>query len=222
MKNIKRCHDLTGQKFGRLTVVGLDDKNTRKTYWICQCECGGIKSARSDSLLCGAIKSCGCMKKEQDRINLEANHSHKQSGTRIYHIWQGMKARCYNVNDSHFHRYGGRGIVVCEEWKYSFQAFYEWAINNGYSEDLTIDRINNDGNYEPSNCRWATPKEQANNRNTNIYITIGNETKTLLYWCNMFKIDYRTVLARYWRSPNVTLDELFKANTEVTDRPSAP
>jgi len=144
MKNIKRCHDLTGQKFGRLTVVGLDDKNTRKTYWICQCECGGIKSARSDSLLCGAIKSCGCMKKEQDRINLEANHSHKQSGTRI------------------------------------------------------------------------------NNRNTNIYITIGNETKTLLYWCNMFKIDYRTVLARYWRNPNVTLDELFKANTEVTDRPSAP
>lgn len=210
MKNMYRCRDLTGQKFGRLTVIGLDEsKNTRKTYWICQCECGGIKSARSDSLLCGAIKSCGCMKKEQDRVNLTANHSHKQSGTRLYKIWQGMKKRCNDKLSPCYFRYGGRGIKVCEEWDNSFVPFYEWAINNGYTEELTLDRIDNNGNYEPSNCRWATMQEQSNNRNSNIKITIGNATKTLLQWCEIFEVDYQTARSRYHRFPDQTLEELF-------------
>lgn len=210
MKNIFRCHDLTGQIFGRLTVIGLDEsKRTRKTYWLCQCECGKIKSARSDSLLCGAIKSCGCMKKEQDKTNLTANHSHKQSGKPLYNVWQSMKRRCYNNNDLHYHRYGGRGIIVCEEWKNSFEAFYKWAIANGYSEGLTIDRIDNNGNYEPSNCKWSTNKEQSNNRSTNIKITIGNATKTLTEWCEIFEVDYMTIRQRYNRYPDQTIEELF-------------
>lgn len=204
-----RCRDLTGQKFGRLTVIGLDEsKNTRKTYWICQCECGGIKSARSDSLLCGAIKSCGCMKREQDKVNL-GRTIHGQEGTRLYLIWQKMKDRCLNTNNSHYHRYGGRGIKVCDEWHNSFVPFYEWAINNGYTEELTLDRIDNDGNYEPSNCRWVTMQEQCNNRSSNIKITIGNATKTLLQWCEIFEVDYRTVLSRYHRFPDQTLEQLF-------------
>ena len=209
MKNLYRCHDLTGEKFGRLTVIGLDEsKNTRKTYWICQCECGGIKSARSDSLLCGAIKSCGCMKREQDKVNL-GRTTHGQEGTRLYHIWQGVKRRCNDKNTVCYDRYGGRGITVCEEWNNSFVPFYEWAINNGYTEELTLDRIDNNGNYEPSNCRWATMQEQSNNRSSNIKITIGNATKTLMQWCEIFEVDYQTVKARYHRFPDQTLEELF-------------
>ena len=209
MKNLNRCNDLTGRKFGRLTVIGLDDsRKTRKTYWICQCECGGIKSARSDSLLCGAIKSCGCMKKEQDKVNL-GRTTHGQHMTRLYHIWQGMKARCYNKNNSHYHRYGGRGLEICEEWRENFEAFYEWAINNGYTEELTIERINNDGNYEPSNCTWSTNQEQSNNRSTCIKITIGNATKTLTEWCEIFEVDYSLIHSRYIRKPDQTLEELF-------------
>lgn len=209
MKNINRVNDLTGKKFGRLTVIGLADKKSRKTYWICQCDCGNLKIARSDSLQCGAIKSCGCLKKEQDKVNLTAHHSHKQSGKRIYNIWQGMKARCYNKNNARYHRYGGRGITICEEWKDDFSAFYEWSINNGYSEDLTIDRIDNNKNYSPENCRWSNNEEQCNNRDTNINITIGNATKTLMQWCEIFELDYKTIYARYSRNGFIGIDELF-------------
>ena len=209
MKNIKRTNDLTGKRFGKLVVVGLDDKGTRKTYWVCQCDCGNIKSVRSDSLQCGAIKSCGCLKKEQDKINLTANHSHKQSGTRIYYIWQGIKNRCGNPNDARYMRYGGRGIKVCEEWKNSFETFWEWALNSGYKDNLTIDRINNDGDYCPDNCRWADAATQCNNRESNVKIKIGNTTKTLLEWCKIFDVDYSTVHARYERNGFISINDLF-------------
>ncbi len=202
-------NDLTGKRFGRLVVIGVDDRGTRKTYYNCQCDCGNVKSVRADSLLCGAIRSCGCMKKEQDRINLEANHSHKQSGTRLYKIWQGMKKRCYNPHDTRYDRYGGRGIIICDEWRENFQAFHDWAVQNGYDETLTIDRIDNDGNYCPENCRWSSNEEQARNRSSNIKITIGNATKTLTEWCEIFQVDYRMVLARYKRNGFIGIDELF-------------
>lgn len=217
MKSSKNIKDLTGQKFGRLTVIGIKPTETRKTYWICQCDCGNIKTVRSDSLQNGAIKSCGCLKKEQDNINLMQSEArqkflasgHKVGGTRLYEIWQSMKSRCYNPNNTRYHRYGGRGITVCNEWVDNFETFYEWAVANNYSDDLTIDRINTDGNYEPNNCRWATRKEQANNRNSNIKITIGNSTRTLQEWCEIFKVEYKTINARYNRNQNITIDQLF-------------
>jgi hypothetical protein len=209
MKGSKNIKDLTGQRFGRLTVIGLHPTETRKTYWACQCDCGNAKVVRSDSLQSGAIRSCGCLKKEQDRENLEANHSHKMSGTRIYGIWQGMKGRCYNPHDARYDRYGGRGITVCNEWKDSFEAFYEWTMANGYSENLTIDRKDNDKGYSPLNCRWATSKEQSNNRSTNISITIGNATKSLTEWCEIFDLDFKTVVSRYNRNGFIGIDELF-------------
>lgn len=210
MKNINRVHDLTGQKFGRLTVIGIDDaKQTKQTYWICQCDCGKIKSVRSDGLLRGGTKSCGCYKSEQDAIRVAKNHKHKQSGTRLYHIWQGMKGRCNNPHDPNYHRWGGRGISVCEEWASDFTAFYQWALNNGYQEDLTIDRIDNDGNYEPSNCQWSTSKMQARNRRSNTKITIGNSTRTLTEWCEIFDLDKKTVRTRYGRKGFVSIDDLF-------------
>ena len=213
MKDLNRVRNLTGQKFGRLTVLGIDDsKDTRKTFWICECECGNIISTRSDRLTRDGVKSCGCYKREQSTINVSKNHTHKQSGKRLYHIWQGIKARCYNSHNSRYDRYGGRVIVVCDEWKNDFAKFFEWAMSNGYSENLTIDRIDNDKNYEPDNCRWADTETQCNNRGTNINITIGNATKTLTQWCEIFELKYTTVIARYHANGFISIDELFNKN----------
>ena len=205
----KLANDLTGKKFGKLEVIGVHDTGSRKTYYVCQCDCGNVKVVRADSLISGATKSCGCIKKEQDKTNLTANQRRKMSGTRIYETWQDMKRRCYNKQNARYDRYGGRGITVCEEWLNDFQSFYDWAINNGYSDDLTIDRIDNDGNYEPSNCRWSTVKEQCNNRSSNINITIGNATKSLMSWCEIFNVDYKKVHARYQRNGYESIDRLF-------------
>lgn len=205
----KLANDLTGKKFGKLEVIGVHDTGSRKTYYVCQCDCGNVKVVRADALISGATKSCGCIKKEQDKTNLTANHKHKMSGTRIYETWQDMKRRCYNKQNARYDRYGGRGITVCDEWLNNFQSFYDWAISNGYSDDLTIDRIDNDGNYEPSNCRWSTAKEQCNNRGSNINITIGNATKSLMCWCEIFNVDYKKVHARYQRNGYEGIDRLF-------------
>lgn len=209
MKDINKVVNLTGKRFGRLTVIGLDDKEGRKTYWVCQCDCGNIKSVRSDSLQARLIRSCGCLKNEQDKKNLTANHSHKMSGTRMYNIWQGMKGRCNNIHDARYHSYGGRGIKVCQEWEDNFAAFSEWALNNGYAENLTIDRINNDKGYSPDNCRWIDNKTQSNNRRSNIKITIGNATKTLTEWCKIFELDSKVIFARYERCGFISIDQLF-------------
>lgn len=208
MRNVKK--DLTGQRFGRLVVIGVDDRGTRKTYLYCQCDCGTVKSIRSDGLLSGAVKSCGCLKREQDKTNLTANHKHKMSHTRPYVIWQGMKSRCYNHNDSRYDRYGGRGVTVCDEWRDDFTAFYEWALKNGYEDNLTIDRIDNDKGYSPDNCRWADTETQCRNRSTNINITIGNSTRTLTEWCEIFELDFKTVDARYQRDKYRGIEDLFK------------
>ena len=210
MKNMSKCKDLTGQKFGRLTVIGLSERQSRKTYWICQCDCGNVSEHRSDGLLNGSIKSCGCYKKEVSAKNVSKNHTHKQSGTRIYRIWQAMKNRCFDINDKRYARYGGRGITVCDEWKNNFLMFYQWAIANGYNENLTIDRINNNGNYCPENCRWATAKEQANNRSSNVIYKIGNVTKQLSEWCELFGLNCKSILARFNREENITMDKLFR------------
>ena len=215
MKNMNRVHDLTGQKFGRLTAIGIDlaRDTTKRTYWICQCDCGKISSHRADGLLRGTIKSCGCYKSEQDAIRVSKNHKHKQSGTRLYSIWQGMKERCYRKTSSCYKNWGGRGIDVCDEWRNDFAVFYQWAIDNGYKKNLTIDRIDNNAGYNPQNCRWVTIKEQCRNRRSNIDITIGNTTKTLTEWCEVFDLPYGTINARYHRmfaNGTLNLDNLFK------------
>lgn len=205
----KLVNDLTGKRFGRLNVIGVHDTKTRKTYYVCQCDCGNVKIVRADALVGGITKSCGCLKKEQDKINLIAHHSHKMSSSRIYDIWQGMKSRCYRKNDARYDRYGGRGIKICDEWLKSFKNFYDWSTANGYSEKLTIDRIDNNGDYEPQNCRWVSNKEQSNNRSSNINITIGNTTKNLMQWCEIFNVDYKKVYRRYERNGYESIDRLF-------------
>lgn len=213
----RKIKDLTGQRFGRLVVIGRQPKESRKAYWICQCDCGNMKTVRSDILQEGRTKSCGCLKREQDNLNLSKGYARRvreergfvSGHTRLYEIWQGMKGRCNDRNNSRYSDYGGRGIIVCEEWNSDYLAFHKWAVDNGYSDNLTIDRIDNDGNYEPGNCKWSTIKEQSNNRRSNINITIGNSTRTLMEWCEIFDVDYSKINARYIRNRFISIDDLF-------------
>lgn len=153
--------DLTGKKYGRLTVIERSGVRGGQSSWLCKCECGNKKVVIGKNLRRGLTTSCGCYHNELLSVR---NTTHGLSKTRIYRIWRDMKNRCFYSKDKHFKDYGGRGITICDEWKNSFESFYKWSDANGYSEKLTIDRIDNDGNYEPSNCRWITMKEQCQNR----------------------------------------------------------
>lgn len=124
------------------------------------------------------------------------NYKHGQCATRLYHTWENMKKRCYNKNNNHYKWYGARGIAVCDEWKDDFQAFYDWSKNNGYNNNLTIDRIDNNGNYEPNNCRWVDMKQQQRNRRSNKNITINGETHCLVEWCEIYNMPYDKVKHR--------------------------
>ncbi len=166
---MQKLHDLTGQRFGRLTVVERAENKGKPTVWLCKCDCGNEKIVRGSDLKNGHTQSCGCFHKEivtnvlVSTCNKDKD-SHGKSRTRLYSIWRSMKARCLNENHKHFQNYGNRGITICEEWQNNFRAFYDWAMSNGYSDELTLDRKDNDKGYSPENCRWATWHEQRINQ----------------------------------------------------------
>lgn len=165
--------DLKSHKFSRLTVV----KYVGNARWLCKCDCGNEKVVYRGDLKNGATQSCGCLQKERTS---QSNSKHRLHDTRLYNIWCGMKQRCKYKKHVAYKNYGGRGIAICEAWSNDFKTFYEWSMDNGYSDNLTIDRINNDGNYEPSNCRWTTPKEQfKNQRVSSEFINHMNKGKVL-------------------------------------------
>lgn len=176
-----------GAKFDRLTLV----KEVEKGKWLCRCECGNEKIIASNHIGNNHTKSCGC-------LNREVITKHGQSRNRIYNTYQAMKDRCTNEKSQFYKDYGGRGIVICDEWlgENGFKNFYEWAIQNGYSNKLTIDRIDVNGNYEPSNCRWATMKVQNNNLRSNRRITINGVTHTVAEWSEIVGIKSATIFSR--------------------------
>ena len=162
--------DITGRKFGKLTAircVGVDESHHR--LWLFKCDCGKETVKVASNVKNGSTRSCGC-------LFGQTHKTHGQSRTRLYETWENMKTRSGNEKYGHY-----AGISVCDEWL-SFQNFYEWAISNGYRDDLTIDRIDNEGNYEPNNCRWVDRKVQANNTSRNRYMTYKGVTKTLTGW----------------------------------------
>lgn len=154
--------DLTGQRFGRLVVLGrAENSRSGQAMWKCKCDCGQEIIAPGNDLRRGHTHSCGCFRKDK---TLETHTVHGGNGTRLHNIWCAMKQRCYYPSYQCYKDYGGRGITVCDEWKDDFSAFRNWALSHGYQDDLSIDRIDNDKGYSPDNCRWATATEQRQNR----------------------------------------------------------
>ena len=190
MSNLK---DLTGQKFALLTIIGRVKNDAKgKAYWKCLCDCGKITIVSGSNLRSGAVKSCGCLRhKEKD--------THHLSNTRLYRIWNAVIQRCNNKEHWAYKYYGAKGINVCEEWRNDFLAFYKWAMENGYSEKLTIDRIDNEKDYSPQNCRWVDRKVQANNRTFCKMIEYDGKTQSLMQWCEELSLNYKRIHSRLYR-----------------------
>ena len=188
----KRHIDLSGRKFARITVLELayTDKRRRTTYWKCKCACGSVFLTRVDSLRSGHSKSCGCLQRESAR---ELNFKHGKTGTRAFTTWDAMWARCINPRSVSYGNYGGRGIRVCDRWRI-FSNFY--ADMGDKPGGTYIERIDNNGNYEPSNCRWATAKEQHSNKRTNRWIAFNGITLTLDQWAGKTGIRATTIHKR--------------------------
>lgn len=186
--------DLTGMKFGEWTVLSKIGSNKHQHIkWKCRCSCGSIGEILTSQLISGQSKCC---RECAYKIVGEKNRKHGMSQDRIYKIYSGMKNRCYDENTECFDKYGGRGITICPEWLNDFQAFYDWSMSHGYSDDLTIDRINVYGNYEPNNCRWATNKEQANNKRTNVFIVVDGVKMTMAQAAEKYGVKYETLRSR--------------------------
>lgn len=187
--------DLTGKKFGRWTVIKAD-KDAKPRKWICRCECGTVRSVFERSLVSGKSVSCGCYQRE---ASISSNTTHNMSRHRLYKIYMNMKSRCYNPKSEGFSEYGGRGIKICDEWLEAFDNFCDWSLENGYADCLTIDRIDNDGNYCPENCRWATVECQSNNRQNTIFFEFLGVKKSLKQWTQYMGWKYSKYYGRYYR-----------------------
>ncbi len=193
VKNIKVVQ---GDRFGRLVVIKEVFKEEKgRTKLLCKCDCGTFKIVKMDDLLRGKIKSCGCLKRD---VLIKRLKKHGQTHSRLYRIWCNIKNRCLNPNVPNYKNYGGRGIGICDEWL-EFEPFYLWAINNGYQDNLSIERIDNNSDYSPLNCKWATNSEQQLNKRTNDLVSFKGEIKPLKEWCNLYKINYEAVLLRIKR-----------------------
>ena len=189
--------DMTGQRFGRLVVVCRANNIGRQVAWLCKCDCGNEKISPGWNLRSGQCVSCGCYAAETRGFNAPVKHG--QSYTRLYSIWIGMKQRCYYPKHKHYDRYGGRGIRVCAEWVDCFEQFYSWSMENGYKEELTIDRINVDCDYSPNNCRWASYKTQNNNTSKTRMLSLNGQVHSVQEWSELTGIPYSTITGRLQR-----------------------
>ncbi len=183
--------DLTGQRFGRLVVIEeAGHSSDGRVQWFCKCDCGKTTVSTTTNLKRNHTRSCGCLNEENHFKHGKRTRTNSHS---LYGIWDNMKQRCGNSNATLYHRYGGRGITVCQEWREDFQAFYNWAMANGYQDDLTIDRIDNDKGYSPDNCRWITKKANLNNTSQNAFIELNGERHTIAEWSRITGISRKAI-----------------------------
>lgn len=199
-----KTQNLVGQRFGRLIVIERYICDGKQPKWLCQCDCGNEKIVFGTHLKQGTTKSCGCLGKEmapergrKSKLG-ERSLKHGDFGTRLYGVWTAMKRRCQNPNVKHYKDYGGRGILVCSEWQ-EYIPFKEWAMSSGYKEGLSLDRIDVNGNYEPSNCRWVTMFEQEQNRRNTVHIEYNGKMYTIREAADITGLSYRTIKGRVER-----------------------
>ena len=196
MGNLK---DMTGHRFGMWTVIEFARVTPTKNYmWLCQCDCGIIKEVNGHTLRAGKSTNCGC---QRIFARHDYNKTHGGKKDRLYHVLNGMKHRCYNKNDPAYDHYGGRGIKVCDDWRNDYAAFRDWAMQNGYQPDAkkyecTIDRIDNNGDYSPENCRWVNQKAQCRNTRANHFIEYNGEKRTIVEWAEIYNIRKDTLRRR--------------------------
>ena len=191
MRN-KPSVDLTGKRFGKWSVV----EYAGNSKWMCVCDCGTTREVSTANLNSGNTHSCGCYKRE---TTIKNNTTHGMNKTPLHSRWLDIKDRCYNAHDKNYVNYGGRGIGVCDEWKDDFMAFHDWAVANGFRKELTIDRIDNNKDYSPQNCRWVDRATQNRNTRRNHYVTIDGETKTVMDWALTVGINESLIRARLKR-----------------------
>lgn len=207
-----------GERYGKLIIISEVEPTAcsngqRRRKFLCKCDCGKEKIVSFPNLCSGNTTSCGCNYKEAAKLRSKYNQGLLNS--KLYGVWAAMKQRCYDPNKEHFDCYGGRGITVCNEWKDDFLVFYNWAINNGYQEGLTIDRIDVNGNYEPNNCRWIDNKQQANNKRTNVFLTLNGECHTIMEWSEKLGINAGTLQQRKhlgWSDEDILTRPVYKYN----------
>lgn len=205
---VKVKDDLVGRVFGRLTVLKqvedhIQPSGQHQAQWLCECNCSEHNKIKviGSNLKRGNTNSCGCIYKETRQV-INKTHGDSQR-ERLYTIWANMKSRCFNKNNKDYEVYGGRGITICEEWKEDYVAFKEWALSNGYNNNLTIDRINVDKNYSPSNCRWVDMVTQENNRTNNHMLDFNGEYHTVQEWSRITGINASTLYTRLSRGWSV-------------------
>lgn len=200
---MRKAEDLAGKRFGSLVAISRVENSGAKTRWLCRCDCGNHKVCTYQMLTQNKVKSCGCLVSRR-------NFTHGLYGTRIRGIYYKMLNRCNCETSKSYDNYGGRGIKVCKELsgEKGLINFYKWSMDNGYSDELSIDRIDVNGDYCPENCRWTTPLVQQNNRRNNINIEHNGESHTLSQWCRMAGVNYKTALRKYHN--NVPLDIILK------------
>lgn len=192
---MRYCDDVSGKKYGRLTAIrkaGIKEYKSgkKRVVWECKCECGNTIFTTAYLLEKGKTRSCGCYHKE---IASKVHKKHGESNSPLYCVWKQLRYRCERQSHKQYKNYGGRGIKVCESWSNSFASFRDWAMSNGYRRGLSIDRIDVDGNYEPSNCRWITMKDQQNNRRNNHRVTYKENTYTISELAVEICVPYNTL-----------------------------
>lgn len=204
--------DLVGKKFGRLTVLSFDRSEGGYSFWRCICECGNEKVVRAGNLRQGTVKSCGCLAKEaQLKRGLtsgigDKTRKHGGFGTKLYGVWASMIRRCENKNQKYYPDYGGRGIKVCQEWRNDFASFRDWANESGYCEGLTIDRIDVNGDYEPSNCRWVTMSVQSLNKRNSVKVEYEGRLYSLSQLIKKFNLKPSTTYL--WYHKGMSFEEI--------------